>query len=368
MRLSLPRSVLAEKLQIVSRAIPARSTIPALEGVLFQSDGQQMTLVATNLEIGIGTSFAVSHTETGKVVLPAKVVDIIKRLPGESVQINVDPGHFQTDIKSGEAEFQLYGTNADEFPAFKVREDDEPVCTFSLPGEELKKLLRQTLFAVAYEEGKGAFNGVFFSLREERLSLSSSDTFRLATTSGTVQNKSGKDTDFLIPGRILQEVNRVFDEQDDLIEAALSGSQLYLSALGKEASFRLLAENFPNVERVIPTVFSACVTVDTLSLQKCLERAVLLAEGINQVVRLSVDEDMLTIRAASKYGRIQEKISISLEGEKLEIALNARFMLDMLRNCEGDSSRLDFVGPNKPCVMRDLLHPQFLYLVLPIKI
>ncbi len=367
MRLSVPRSVLADHLQVVSRAIPSRSTVPVLEGVLFESDGNRMTLAATNLEIGISTSFAVSHTETGKVVLPAKVVDIIKRLPGESVQINVDTANYHTDIKSGQADFQLYGTSGDEFPAVKAREDETPVCTFTIKIEELRRMLRQTLFSVSYEEGKGAFNGVFFSLKEEKISLSSSDTFRLATTSGAVQNKNGKDADFLIPGRILQEVNRIFDDEDDVITAALYGGRFFLSCGGKEAGFRLLDDNFPNVSRVIPSDFYARASVDAISLQRALERAVLLSDGINQVVRLAVEQDMLTIRAASKYGRIQEKLPLSMEGEKLEISLNARFMLDMLKNCEGEACSLDFVGHNKPCVMRDPLHPQFLYMVLPVK-
>jgi len=368
MRLSVPRSLLAEHLHTVSRAIPPRSTIPALEGVLFQSDGHLLTLAATNLEIGISSSFTVSPSDTGRVVLPAKVVDIIKRLPGESVQIVVDEGNCQTDIKSGKAEFQLFGTSAEEFPVLKPRQEEEPVCTFAILGEELKKMLRQILFSVSYEDGKGAFNGVFFSLQGERITLSSSDTFRLATTAGSVQKKRGRDACFLIPGRILQEVNRVFGDDSILIEAALFGSRLFLSCDGLEAGFRLLDENFPNVERVIPREFVTQATIETLSLQRCLERAVLLEEGVNQVVRISVDTDVMTVRAASKFGRIQEKLPLSQTGEKLEVALNARFLLDMLKICEGDICLLDFVGYNKACVLKDALNNDFLYLVLPVKI
>ncbi len=367
MRLSVPQALFSEHLQIVGKAVPPRSTIPVLEGILLKSDGNVMNLTATNLEMGISTSFPVAHTDPGEVVLPAKIVDIVRRLPGEAVQLTVNTENFLTDIRSAQTEFQLYGTAADEFPAFPQVEESQLRCSFAINAGDLARVLKQTLFAVSHDEGKPAFTGVLFSLEDNRLTLSSSDTFRLANTSCSVKNNLGKNGDVLVPGRILQEVARIFSEEEKEIMVTVVKNQMILECGETKISSRLLDENFPNIERVIPKEFSGMAQIDVNAFQKSVERATLIAEGTNHIVRLSVNEEFLALKAASKYGRIQEQVPLELEGEGQEMALNARFLFDMLKICEGEKCILQMTGPNKPCVIKDQAYEDYLYLVLPIK-
>lgn len=367
MRLSVPQALLSEHLQVVAKAVPARSPISVIEGILFESDGDTMTLTATNLELGIRTSFPTAHKDVGKVVLPSKIVEIIRRLPGDSVQISVNTENYQTEIKSGQSEFQLFGLNADEFPSFASLDTEDPRFSFQVRTAELRRALRQTLFAVSHDEGKPAFTGVLFTLKEDALALSASDTFRLATTLCHVKN-NGDTGEFLVPARNLQEIVRIFNKEEENIEVFVGKNQVMLVCGEIIFSSRLLDGNFPNTERVIPKEFSGQATVDVMSFIQAVERASLLSEGVNHVVRLSIGDEVMIVRASSKYGRIQEQVPLKLEGEGLEVSLNSRFILDMLKVHEGDTCIVKMSGSNKPCILQDSLYDDYLYLVLPIKI
>jgi DNA polymerase-3 subunit beta len=367
MRLSIPQTLLSEHVQIVAKAVPSKSTIPVLEGILFESDGKTMTLTATNLELGIRSSFPAAHQEPGKVVLPAKVVEIIRRLPGDSVQLIVNADNKLTEIKSGQSEFQLYGLAADEYPGFPEISSETAQISFQVKVAELRRSLRQTLFSVSHDEGKPAFTGLLFSLKDNVLTMSASDTFRLATTRCPVHS-DGNDGEFLVPAKNLHEIIRIFTGEEETIRVLVGKNQMLLTCGDKELTSRLLDENFPNVERVIPREFSGRASVDTSLFLQAVERASLLAEGVNHVVRLSIGTEVMVVRAASKYGKTQELVPLELQGEGLEISLNSRFILEMLKISEGDRCTLEMTGPNKPCILRDSLHQDYLYLVLPIKI
>lgn len=366
MRLSIPQALLSEHLQAVAKAVPGKSAVSVLEGILLESNGESLTITATNLELGIRTSFTAAHEEPGKVVLPSKFIEIIRRLPGESVQIFVHEDNYLTEIKSGQSEFQLYGLSAEEFPVFPEATLDQIQYSFKVDSGTLKRALKQTLFAVSHDEGKPAFTGVLFTFTNNKLSMASSDTFRLATTSCSIEY-SGEEGSILIPAKNLQEVVRIFGEDDKIIEGAVVQNQLLLTSGRKKVASRLLDENFPNVERVIPKEFTGEALVDVAPFLQAAERASLLSEGLNHIVRISIGEDIMVIRASSKYGKIQEKVAMHLEGEGLEISLNTRFIIDMLKVCEGDQCILKLTGPNKPCIIKDSLHEDYLYLVLPIK-
>ncbi|MBS3898233.1 MAG: DNA polymerase III subunit beta [Dethiobacter sp.] len=367
MRLFIPRSLLAEQLQIVAKAVPSKSNLSMLEGILFTCDGNSMTLSATNLELGISSTFAIEQQEVGKVILPSKIVDIMRKLPGETVQLTINPENYLTEVVSGQSEFQLYGFNPEEYPSSPQISAQTVEFSFNVKVADFRRALRQTLFCVSNDERKPAFNGLLFSLQEERLTLSASDTFRLATTNCRV-NKAVNAGKFLVPAKNLQEVLRIFTEEEETIHVLVSQNQILLSCRNKRITSRLLEENFPDVERVIPQEFTGRVSFDCLKFMQAVERSSLLSEAASNVVRFFISKDCLVMRTSSKYGKTQEKVSAELEGEDMEISLNSRFILEMLKISEGEKCMIELTGPNKPCIFRDSLHDDYLYLVLPIKI
>lgn len=367
MQLTLPQKTLAQQLQIVTRALPLRSTVSAVEGVLFSSDGQTLSLTATNLEMGIRTQINVNSQKKGQVVLPGKIMEIVRRLPGDSVSISVNPENFLTTILSGQAEFQVYGLNAADYPELPAFLPEQAKLSFSVKTADLRRALRQTLFAVSTDESKPAFTGVLFTLQNNSLRLVASDTFRLAATYCQLEEMSTAG-EFLVPAKSLQEVLRILTDDETIVQAAVIGNQLFLQYEAINFSTRLLDENFPNVERVIPQEFCGEATLETENFLHTIERAALLSAEDNNIVHLSIGSGSMVVRASSKLGKIQESIPLELEGEGVEIALNARFLLDMLRITEGHQCFLQITGPNKPCILKDSLDTDYLYLVLPIKL
>ncbi len=367
MRLSIPRSILAEHLQIVAKAVPNKSNLAIPDGILFTCEGNSMTLSATNLELGISSTFAIEQQEIGKMIIPSKVVEIIRKLPGETVQLTVHPENYLTEIISGQSEFQLYGFNPDEYPSFPQFSSQTIKSSFNVKVTDFRRALRQTLFCVSSDERKPAFNGLLFSLQEEKLTLSASDTFRLATTKCRVNItfNSGK---FLVPAKNLQEILRIFTEEEETIQVIASQNQILFSCRDKRITSRLLEDTFPDVERVIPKEFTGSASIDCLKFMQAVERSSLLSEGANNVVRFFINKDSLVMKTVSKYGKTQEKISLELEGEEVEISVNSRFILEMLKISEGERCIIELTGPNKPCILRDSLHQDYFYLVLPIKI
>jgi len=367
MQLSLPQKDLAQQLQIVTRALPTRSTVSTVEGVLFSCDGQSLSLTATNLEMGIRTQMNVNTQAKGQVVLPGKITEIIRRLPGDLVSLTVNPENYLTKILSGQAEFEVYGLNAEDYPELPAFEPEQARLAFSVKTTDFRRALRQTLFAVSVDETKPAFTGVLFTLRDSFLQLVASDTFRLAATRCQLEKMSNPG-EILVPAKSLQEVLRILPDDETVVQAAVIGNQLFLQFEDIIFSTRLIDENFPNVERVIPQDFIGEATIETENLLATIERAALLSAEENNIVHLIIGAGSMVVRAASKLGKIQESIPLELEGEGVEIALNVRFLLDMLKITEGHHCYLKITGPNKPCILKDSLDTNYLYLVLPIKL
>lgn len=365
MLINIQQKDLAESLQLVSRAIPSKTPLSELEGVLLTGDGEKLSLFATNLEMGLKTELDIEH-KAGSVVLPGKIVEIIRRLPGETVVLKVNTENFLTEITSGTAEFQVFGLNAADYPSFPAFSSECSI-RFSVKSEDLRRVLKQTIFSVSQEDLSPAFTGILFTLSEKDLQLASSDTFRLAVTSCPVKNRGEKGS-FLVPARTLQEVIRVFPASEEEIQVAVLQNQLLLNCNNIYFSSRLLTEKYPDVKRVIPQKFVGRAVVETAAMLQAIERAAILSAGENNIVSFTIADNIMHVRASSKYGIIQEKIPVALEGEEVKVSLNSRFVLDILRIVEGNNCVLELTGSDSPVIIRDNLHQDYLYLVLPIKL
>ena len=184
-----------------SACFPSHSVenpIQAAGGRTATGDGEKLSLFATNLEMGLKTELDIEH-KAGSVVLPGKIVEIIRRLPGETVVLKVNTENFLTEITSGTAEFQVFGLNAADYPSFPAFSSECSI-RFSVKSEDLRRVLKQTIFSVSQEDLSPAFTGILFTLSEKDLQLASSDTFRLAVTSCPVKNRGEKGS-FLVPAR-----------------------------------------------------------------------------------------------------------------------------------------------------------------------
>ncbi len=396
MLISLPRSRFSDQLQVVAKTVPPRSTIPSLEGIYFEVRTQgkssvQITVSGANMELVVSASSVYDIPGAKDIcdfalVLPSRIQEIVRRLPGETVQLVFDRENFsvtvsghETAVKS-ESEFHVYGFDPQDFP--KTPAFAEPEMCFSPKAADLRTCLRQILFAVSADESKPAFTGVHFKLDGEKLTLSSSDTFRVATTNCPLSGCPSRETgsvSFLAPGRVMQECIRTLGDSgrvqpEQKVTFKLEKNRLLLESLpggqaGTEVKIfsRLLDENYPDVERVLPGEFAGNHVIATRELAASLERALVLTETGSPVLKFTFETDGLTIRASSRYGKVQEKVGAVGEGGDLEISFNARFLLDMLKICEGEEVIFKSTGPNRGVLLKDSLHEEYRYFLLPVK-
>ncbi len=371
------RKAILDKLSIVERCVPVRTTVPLVGGILFDVKEDSVEFRSTNLEVGIKAfSSDVDVVNGGTVVLPPKIVDILRQSPEEDVEIKMDESNFRTEIKSGKANFFLYGMAPEEFPRFT---DDSLWSSWNrltFSAGDFRDILKKITFAVSHDEGKHAFRGILFESAEDNsLSFISSDTYRLAYYKREFTEREMSPFRILVPGRILNEIMKVLEEAEENVGCYFSDSEMVVSYKDIVFFCRLLENKFPNLSGVFPgSSSSTVVEVNARMFEDTIRRASLLAHGYNNMISIFISDGTLGVKAGSEMGRMDEELSLeSKEGADLdEILINSRFILDLLRVWEKDLLKVEFNGPLGPCIFIDHkegdgLKDSYRYLILPIK-
>lgn len=375
MKLIVLKQQLNEAIQYVSKAISNKTTLPILNGIKIDADHKGMTLTASDTEISIQSFIPIEKNDEtvirmerkGSVVLPAKFfVEIIKKLPAKEVEIDVKE-QFQTLIRSGSSEIQLVGLDPEEYPLLpKVEENN----IFSIPGDLLKTMIKQTIFSVSANEATPILTGVLWSLNNGRLKFVATDRHRLA--SQEVQISASTDQNFqniVIPGKTLAELNKIIPDQNTLVDIVVADNQVLFKVDSVLFYSRILDGTYPDTTRIIPSVFKTELVLNTKELADAIDRAYLLSrEEKTNIVRLMTLEDQ-TIEissSSSELGKVTELLPVSrMDGEALKISFNSKYMLDSLKVIDSEQLLIGFTGTMSPIIIRPNDHSQILHLILP---
>lgn len=365
MFIKLKRDELNKCLETVEKALPSHSTIPVIENILFESDGTNLIFTSTNLELEIRVKLPCSSGETGKVLLPQKTVDIVHYLPAQDVDMNFNWEGFRCDIDSGPSKFSLFGADAADYPVVEemTPEDGE----LSLEQMFLKQVLKTVVFAASNDESRPAFNGILFVFKKQGITLISSDTFRLVVKVITNEAWDFEEKRYLIPAKSLRELLKILSEENKYIHIFPRQKKVVFNMGQVYFSTRVLNEKYPDVSGVIPAKFNTRIIVERKQLEDTVGRAALLTEGMNQAIQLSIAGNRLEVKVSSPVGKMEEFLLARQEGEDLDIFINSRFVMDILKVVEAKEILIDFHGKNGPVIFRFLEDESYLYLVLPIK-
>lgn len=374
MKLTISRNELNEAVQHVSKAVAARTTIPILSGIKIDAADHGVTLTASDTDISIQSFIPtemqdkriVTVHQGGSVVLPAKFfVEIIRKLPNEEVHLEVGD-RFQTSITSGAIDIQLVGLDPEEFPILPILEEDR---VFSISGDQLKSMIRQTVFAVTTNESTPILTGVLWSLQDGVFKFVATDRHRLATCS--IRSNVGEELKFsnvVISGKTLGELSKIIPDQDELVDIVVADNQV-LFKLGNVLFYtRMLDGTFPDTTRIIPTSFRTELILSTKALSEAIDRAYLLSrEEKTNIVRLSTTESggIEISSSSSELGRVQEQLTVTeLKGEPLRIAFNSKYMLDVLKVVDSEKLFIGFTGAMSPIIIKPEQEDS-LHLILP---
>ena len=362
MKLICDRTLLANAIAGVSKAVTQRSSIPVLEGILMKAEGFSLTLTGYDLEMGITTTIEANVLEPGDAVLPAKLLgDMVRRLPSEEVEINAqDSG--ATTIKGGITEFDIMGLNPGDFPDLPNPGADR---TLDMDTADLQEMVDTTLFAVSTDDKKPAHTGALFSITPEKLTVVALDGYRLSIIEKPVQ--ATKEIDIIIPAKTLSEVVKLFGEADEVVHISANRRFVVFATQSYTVISRLIEGEFLDYRRVIPEGYKTRVTVDVRDFATTIERAsLIITERLKNPLRVMFD-DHITVRCQTTLGKVVDELPAQVEGDPVEIGFNNRYLLDALRYSRCDKLVFELSGPLSPVKVLPKDGGNFLFLVLPVR-
>lgn len=376
MKFQIKKKYLLNSIQAVSNAISSRTVIPILTGMKIDVVQSKIILTGSNSDITIQSHIPIqiddeeiiSDVEPGSIVLPVPhFPEIIKKLPEELVTITVEE-NFKTVITSGKAVFTLYGQSSSEYPQIKIDEGEKQL---NLKCKDLKTLIRQTVFAVSPMETRPILTGVNVTIEDKLLTFTATDSHRLALRSFPIESHQLETTNVVIPGKSLQELNKIFDDNDETIHMEILNNQVLFYTENIYFLSRLLSGNYPETARLIPTESKTTLDVFTKDLIHTIERAALLSSrDQNNVIRLdTIDQNSIEISSNSpEIGNVKEQLgAISIKGEELKISFSSRYMLDTLRTIDSERVQINFTGAMRPFVIKTPEEENILQLILPVR-
>ncbi len=357
---------LMKSVNIVSKAVSSKTTLPILECILLTAEDDALTLIGNDMEIGIKTSFEAVVREEGQMAVNARIfAEIIRRLPEEDIRITADEENNIT-IECGRSKFDIKGQNAVEFPPFPEITQSEALV---LPQKAFKDMIKNTIFSIAPEDsGRPILTGELMDIRDGYLYLVAVDGFRISMRRMPVNFSEEKKV--TVPGKALNELQKILEaEEDSLMSVRLTGKQAIFEMNQTTVVTRLLEGEFLQYQRNLNMDFTTRVTVQTKELLDSVDRAALISrESKNSPIRLQIENDKIVITSNAEKGSAYEEVEAKLDGEGLAIAFNPRYYLEALKAAESEKVTILFSSSLTPCIIRDEETEDYKYFILPIRL
>ncbi len=366
LRFSCEKALLQAAAATASRAVSAKSSIPALEGILLEGD-DHLTLSGYNMQTGIRTAFSAEIHEPGRIVLTARLFnDIIRKLPDDVVVFSADE-NLTVHLTCGDASFYILGLSADDYPELPDVDDEYSVC---IQQKTLKAMINETSFAVSTNESRPVHTGSLFEIGDTGLTVVSVDGFRLALRREPLEKIDGGAFRFVAPGAALKEVENICDDSDELITIIQGKRHLLFETGDTQLICRRLEGEFLDYRNAIPRSNPICVEADTKALMESLDRvSVVISEKLKSPVRCLFDLDRVYLSARTGNGEAKDICPISGDGTGLEIGFNNRYLMDALRYAPAEKVKMEMNTGISPCIITPVDGSEnFLYMVLPVRL
>ena len=369
MKFICEKDLLLKGINSVVKAASTKTTMPILEGILIQTNDNEIKLTTYDLEIGIEYVMNCNVYEQGNTVVNAIMFsEIIRKLPDTDISIFINENNLLV-IECEGSLYKLATMNPEEFPELPKIEIENSI---TLEQNILKNMIRKTIFAVSTEENRPIFTGCLFEVQNNKLNVVSIDGFRLALKSNFLQEKANNFS-AVIPGKTLNEVNKIISDSFDIITIGISKNQALFEMENCKIVTRILDGEFLNYSSVIPTNWETRIRVNKNAFQDCFERISLISASISEKekkypVKINIDIGKVTISCTNQTGDAKEEIYVTTEGKNLEIGFNPKYFLDCLKVIDDEEIFVDFGTSISPCVIRPIDDNEYTYMILPIKL
>ena len=366
LRFSCEKALLQSAVATASRAVAAKSSIPALEGILLEGT-TCLTLSGYNMQTGIRTAFEAEVHQEGRIVLNARLFgEIIRKMPDDIIVFSADE-KYMVHLSCGDASFDILGLSADDYPELPEVDDEYSV---SIQQRTLKAMINQTSFAVSTNESRPVHTGSLFEISDAGLTVVSVDGFRLALRREPLEKIEGGSFRFVAPGSALKEVENICQDSDELIQVIQGKRHLLFEAGSTQLICRRLEGEFLDYRNAVPRNNPICVEVENKAMLESLDRvSVVISEKLKSPVRCVFDSDRVYLSAKTGNGEAKDICPVSGDGAGLEIGFNNRYLMDALRYAPAERVRMELNTGISPCIITPVSgDDNFLYMVLPVRL
>lgn len=366
MKFKCKRSDLLSAINTTDRAVAAKSTMYILEGIYIGVKNDEARFIGNNLELGIDFVIPAQVEVAGEIVVKANLFsDAVRKLPESEdiATIEVDDKGIII-LSCGYAKFDFATFNVDEFP--KLPEVDEKV-SFTLLEKDFKKMLRQTVYAIATTDIKPVLTGVYFDIKENIINVVGCDGYRLAIK--RCETEISETIKFIIPGKTSKELLSILEDNSDYeIKFVLSAKYLKLQLKNCVFISRLVDGEYMNYEVVLKNTPSLTVVSQTRQFLSSIDRAALIInEAMKNYVVLSIGDDTININCESVIGKVKDKINAETSGDSIEIAFNPKYLMDALKNIDAEKIKIQFSTPSTPVIIEPTEDNSFISIVTPVR-
>ncbi|HJO16868.1 MAG: DNA polymerase III subunit beta [Vicinamibacterales bacterium] len=362
------------ELQLFQGIVERKNTIPVLANVLLEAEGDKARMVATDLEVALDVRFSAKVKKGGTLTLPAKkLFEIVQALPDTNITIR-EEGQGAVNVSADNFESRIRTLPRQDFPTLPKADNKE---TLKLPGQTLRNLITRTKFAITSEDTRYFLNGALFYFTADELTLVATDGHRLALITG--KQKSGGKTKkgkgeaprVILPKKTLTELAKLLTDDVKEIGYQQSENHLFFEVGDRVLISRMIDGQFPAYERVIPKGNDKVVEFDNDRLAAAIKRVAVLSNDRSQAVKIQINKNKVEITSNTPdVGEASEELDVQYTGDSVQICLNAKYILDFLREVETDSIRFEFKDETTQAVMQPvgLEGYNYTYVIMPMRI
>jgi DNA polymerase-3 subunit beta len=367
MKFTCEKYLLHSAILTASRAASTKSPIVLLEGLLIEADDETIKITGFDLKTAIVTTIPAEIEQSGGVVLNAKLfTEIIRKMPGQTVNISVNP-NYTAVIKSEMSVIDILGFSTSDYPELPTIDGED---TFQIGESTIKKMISQTNFAVSDNESKPIHMGSKFETRGGELTIVALDGFRLALRKELMDVPKSPELDFVVPGTALSELEKIASDGDEIVTVTLGSKHIMFSINDTTLISRRLEGEFLNYKHSIPQNPKYKIIVNKYEFIAAVERvALIISDNLKSPIRCLIADGLIKLSSMSTLGKAVDECNYEGTAEELEIGFNDKYLLDALKAAPAETLKLELNSGVNPCIIIPADDKDnFLYMVLPVRL
>ena len=371
MKLSIERAALLRSLNHVQSVVERRNTIPILSNVLMKAEDGVLSLSSTDMDLEINESVAADVSDAGTTTAPAHTFhDIVRKLPdGSTIEIELNSDNTQMTVRSGRSKFKLSCLPTGDFPEISA---GELPTEFSIPAGDLRALIDRTKFAMSTEETRYYLNGIYVHEAENEgvkvLRAVSTDGHRLARFEMPLPDGAASMPGIILPRKAVGELRKLIEDAADVIQISLSENKVRFTFDHVVLTSKLIDGTFPDYQRVIPEGNDKIVEIDPKVFTRAIDRVSTISDGKSRALKITLQGKQMILSASSpEAGSATEELEVNGDCN-MEIGFNAKYLLDITSQIEGEGCRLTLADSAAPTIIQDNSDPSSLYVLMPLRV